>query len=226
MISPKNSLQEFFQKAGMPVPTYETPPHNGGYISTVVLPTGKRVTGIQKMNKREAEMSAAERALLELKSERKEKPKQSVPAPILKILEREKEEITIPRGVRIFIDADQMNIAEVNQKYTFNRPQRIIAVCNKCSPNASVQVSFKKIIVDAGFKNAADAAIVALSAKFLDDESKLLILVSRDSFCGALRDLALHNKDDFGFEGKIERVTSLQELFSIFEKGLETFMPE
>jgi hypothetical protein len=73
MDSPKNKLQEYYQKLGLSNPVYNTvrvggEDHVPVFTSVVTLEDGTKIPGVEASNKKMAEMSAAEEALKSLVS--------------------------------------------------------------------------------------------------------------------------------------------------------------
>lgn len=169
-MSAKNDLQEYFQKRSLSCPKYETEKIGGSdhqplFQSTVSFSIFNKnyiVKGEVSSNKKTAEMSAAEKALINVQEKQKIINKKQLNTKICLVVDLENKPV----------------FGDVHCNY------ENLTTIGVCSRNCTVKnVPFQKIVVESLSKDSADTAIILLIAKMiLKNDFQTIIILTKDHF--------------------------------------------
>jgi hypothetical protein len=191
MSSFKNQLQEYFQKANKPLPTYESvsegKPHCPEWKSIVNIFIGneiKKFVGDNMRKRVNAENSAAEKAFNELM---KHKEKQDEK----KIKSRENPQLEDAKYI-VLIDVE--NMPKVTT-LIFPKEWFILGFLSIYSPHYGIDIPFQTKVTKKALNNMADyhlifeAGMICQKLKEISSENKPeFLLVSRDHFIDSLEE--------------------------------------
>lgn len=206
----KNALQEICQSHQEKLPVYRTkrvggPPHAPRFRATVVTKCYGEVKGDVKGSKGAAEISAAEKALQNVKNLRtKSRDTKS------------SEFFTSEKNTYILVDLENVGCWNKLKNTKFSFQITPIFFIGKLHPlNAQILTEEYVIVIDSCIKDAVDIAIIGMTTKLFVEGVDEIVVFSRDHFAGALKDCC--NQGVFGSIGELVHVTTYSELIEHFK---------
>jgi len=207
-MSVKNQLQEIYQKNGNVLPQYKTrrkggQDHNPQYVSTVILPDGKKVLGDTCRNKKLAESAAAQKALLYIKKQTLRKIKICFQGKTMVLIDLENK----PNVEKEFLEYIE-DFSGVDIFIFTSTDHPCLRKLENTEPAQIIDISSTR-------RDAADIALVFFAGMFCQDYNNLLV-VTNDHFGSALVDAFLDIPSKMGDSTKRKAFHCLS-----FEKALQ-----
>lgn len=179
--SPKNLLQQFYQKYKLPIPLYFTSKiggeeHTPIFISNITLHTGKSFKSDPCPSKKDAEMNLASKCL-----------------DYIQTLSIRKQVIctTHPLSIFILIDAENVPFQRLLDNYTFDNSIIPILFLSKYHHLSEKSFPYNIQLIDSSRKDACDIAISLYTYTLLRQTCvpDHIIVVTKDHFASTLSDL-------------------------------------
>ena len=179
--SPKNQLQEFYQKLKLPIPVYSTSiindtNHNPSFISNIILHTGVSFRSDPCCNKKDAEINVASKCL-----------------PYIQSISNQKQFVTQISSLSIYIliDAENVSPQSLLDNYTFDHNIIPVLFLSKYHHLSGKSFPYNTQLINSSRKDACDIAISLYTYNLLHQTSPPthIIVVTKDHFASTLSDL-------------------------------------
>lgn len=190
-MSAKNLLQEYYQKKGLPLPTYETKriggsDHSPLFISTVITSDDLIIDSSPKNTRKKSELDAANKAYEVVKTKSKLSDESTMSK--LSIKSNNENNKKIIDNVIIYIDIENKpnSAGNILNEYSIE----IIGFVSRRHPIAENINDYpcKVIIIPTIVKNGADIGMCMYIANNLPSKDKTIILLTNDNFGLAAND--------------------------------------
>lgn len=199
-MSSKNRLQEIFQRQGLALPVYHTkqiggPAHAPVWVSEVELPSGERIRGDETTSKTAAEQSAADKALLKLRSSKIASGSAS-PKKVLHIDQTVSVRPTPPEQKSVIrtcllINGENLpNLAKIASSFLVPGLEILIFIGHHHHHLSERDYGVQKVLVPTTHSNGVDSCMQVYVGTFLQtDKYDRYLIGTRDHFGSALVDL-------------------------------------